>query len=94
MHAREIISTHPDVRGSISEAFVRCIERALRLRAGLYRLRRRLHGWGDDGAARAAQSQPGGTPPSGRAVLSTRRSRVTSVGYRGNGEIPATEAPM
>ena len=26
MHAREIISTHPEVRGSISEALVRCID--------------------------------------------------------------------
>ena len=26
MHAREMISTHPDVKGSISEALVRCVE--------------------------------------------------------------------
>lgn len=26
MHAREMISTHPDVRGSINEALIRCIE--------------------------------------------------------------------
>ena len=26
MQAREIISTHPDVRGSVSEALIRCIE--------------------------------------------------------------------
>jgi len=26
MHARDIISTHPDVRGNVSEALVRCID--------------------------------------------------------------------
>ena len=26
MHARDMISTHPDVKGSISEALVRCID--------------------------------------------------------------------
>jgi hypothetical protein len=26
MHAREMISTHPDVKGNMSEALVRCIE--------------------------------------------------------------------
>ena len=26
MHARDIISTHPDVKGNISEALVRCID--------------------------------------------------------------------
>lgn len=26
MHAREMISTHPDVKGSINEALIRCIE--------------------------------------------------------------------
>ena len=26
MHARDIISTHPDVKGSMSEALVRCID--------------------------------------------------------------------
>jgi hypothetical protein len=26
MHARQMIGTHPDVRGSVSEALVRCIE--------------------------------------------------------------------
>ncbi len=26
MHAREIISTHPDVRGAVNEALVRCID--------------------------------------------------------------------
>ena len=44
MQVQQMISTHPEVRGSTNDALIRCIEEMLLVRADLHFVRRRLSG--------------------------------------------------